>query len=53
MMNLEDAGYKVKGIAEIVQALVDSPYVNAEALSLVGEALDDLADEMTEASNES
>ena len=52
-MNLEDTGYKVKGIAEIVAALVDSPFTNAEALSVVSDILDDIADEMTEANNES
>ena len=52
-MNMEDTGYKVKGIAEIVAALIDSPFVNAEALAIVSNLLDDIADEMTEASNES
>ena len=31
-MNMEDTGYKVKGIAEIVAALVDSQLPNVEAL---------------------
>ena len=52
-MNMEGTGYKVKGIAEIVLALADSPLVNDEALVLVSGMLDDIADEMTEASNES
>ena len=52
-MNMEDTGYKVKGIAEIVAALVDSPFANAGALTVVSDMLDDIADEMTEASNES
>lgn len=52
-MNMEGTGYKVKGIAEIVAALVDSPLPNVEALFVVSALLDDIADEMTEASNES
>ena len=53
MMDLEKAGITVKGIAEVLEALVDSPFTNAEALSVVSGMLDDLADEMTVASNES
>ena len=52
-MNMEEYGYKVKGSAEIVLALADSPLVNDEALVLVCGILNDIADEMTEASNES
>ena len=52
-MNMEDTGYKVKGIAEIVAALVDSQLPNVEALAVVSDMLDGVADEMTEASNES
>ena len=52
-MNLEDAGYKVKGIAEVLEALVDAPFVNAEALMASARVLNKLADEMTVASNES
>lgn len=52
-MNMEDTGYKVKGIAEIVAALVDSQLPNVEALLIVSTLLDDIVDEMTEASNES
>ena len=52
-MNMEDTGYKVKGTAEIVAALVDSQLPNVEALLIVSTLLDDIVDEMTEASNES
>lgn len=52
-MNMENAGHKVKGIAEILAALVDSLFVNAEALAIVSDMLDGVANEMTEASNES
>lgn len=52
-MNMEGIGYKVKGIAEIVAALVDSQLPNVEALFIVSTLLDDIADEMMEASNES
>ena len=52
-MNMEGTGYKVKGIAEIVAALISSPLPNVEALFVVGILLDDIADKMTEASNES
>ena len=52
-MNMENTGYKVKGIAEIVAALVESPLPNIEALFVVSALLDDIADEMMEVSNES
>ena len=52
-MNMEDTGHKVKGIAEIVAALADSQLPNVEALFVVSTLLDDIADEMMEASNES
>ena len=40
-------------IAEIVAAPVDSPLANAEALAVVSDMLDGVANEMTGASNES
>ena len=52
-MTMKEYGHKVKGIAEIVLALADSPLVNDEALVLVSVLLEGVAKEMTEASNES
>ena len=51
-MDLEKAGITVKGIAEVLEALVDAPVVNAEALLASARVLNGLADELTEASNE-
>ena len=51
-MDLEKAGITVKGIAEILEALVDAPFTNAEALMVSARVLNELADELTVASNE-
>ena len=51
-MDLEKAGITVKGIAEVLEALVDVPFTNAEALMASARVLNGLADELTEASNE-
>ncbi len=52
MMDLEKAGITAKGIAEVLEALVDAPFTNAEALLASARVLNGLADELTVASNE-
>ena len=52
-MDLEKAGITTKGIAQVLEALAEAPFVNVEALLVSARILDDIADEMTVASNES